>query len=130
MGILSQKLRFPSPKINQVETRCPGTGPADASDARPIPSPVNRGYAEGGMTMDVREGTTMAHTQTRMRGYVKWFNTVAGLGTIEVEEHPDVFFNRNDLPAGAAPVAEGEMVEFDLADDRQPPRAVNVVPLD
>jgi len=76
------------------------------------------------------EGTNMARTQMKMQGYVKWFNTVAGFGAIEIEGQRDVLFNRQSLKAAASTVAEGELVEFDLTEDRQAARAVNVVPLD
>jgi len=65
-----------------------------------------------------------------MEGRVKWFNNVAGMGYIAVDDHPDVFVHRSDLQAPNVVLGADELVEFDLIEDEQGIHAANVTPLE
>ena len=59
------------------------------------------------------------------RGRVIFYNTAGGYGLIEPEDADDeVFFQRIDV--GAADVAEGQPVEFEVETGREGPRATDV----
>jgi len=65
-----------------------------------------------------------------MEGRVKWFNNVAGMGYIAVEDHPDVFFHRSEILAPNVVLGADELVEFDVVEDEQGVHAANVTPLE
>ena len=63
-------------------------------------------------------------------GTVKFFNETKGFGFITQESGPDVFvhFSAIDV-AGFKTLAEGQKVEFQVAQGKKGPEAQNVTPL-
>jgi CspA family cold shock protein len=62
-----------------------------------------------------------------VQGRVKWFNDSKGYGFIEVEGAEDVFVHHTAIEGeGFKTLAEGEMVEFEIAQGDKGPQAVNV----
>ena len=60
-------------------------------------------------------------------GTVKWFNANSGYGFIQPESGNDVFVHVSDIQ-GDGPLADGQAVEFDIAQGQKGPQAVNVRP--
>ncbi|MEK6254840.1 MAG: cold shock domain-containing protein [Gemmatimonadales bacterium] len=61
------------------------------------------------------------------RGKVKWFHDAKGYGFIELEDGKDVFVHYSAINIeGYKTLAEGQEVEFELADGDKGPRAANV----
>ena len=61
------------------------------------------------------------------RGKVKWFHDAKGYGFIELEDGKDVFVHYSAINIeGHKTLAEGQEVEFELADGDKGPRAANV----
>jgi len=62
-----------------------------------------------------------------VQGKVKWFNDSKGYGFIEVEGDEDVFVHHTAIKGeGFKTLAEGELVEFEIAQGDKGPQAVNV----
>jgi CspA family cold shock protein len=60
-------------------------------------------------------------------GSVKWFNEAKGFGFIAQEGGTDVFVHYSSITgSGFKTLAEGERVEFDLAEGPKGPQASNV----
>lgn len=69
----------------------------------------------------------MSNTTT---GTVKWFNEAKGFGFIEQESGPDVFAHFSAITgSGFKTLAEGQKVEFSVADSPKGPQAENIVAL-
>jgi cold shock CspA family protein len=71
----------------------------------------------------------MQEGEEKMKGNVKWFDSVKGYGFIEVEgDENDYFVHQSDIYApGFRSLAEGEPVEFVVTtDDRGKTKAVDV----
>lgn len=69
----------------------------------------------------------MSNTTT---GTVKWFNEAKGFGFIEQESGPDVFAHFSAITgSGFKTLAEGQKVEFSVADGPKGPQAENIVAL-
>jgi CspA family cold shock protein len=63
-------------------------------------------------------------------GTVKWFNEAKGFGFIEQESGPDVFVHFSNITGdGFKTLAEGQRVEFTIADGAKGPQAEGVKPL-
>ena len=63
-------------------------------------------------------------------GTVKWFNEAKGFGFIAQESGPDVFAHFSAIQGGGfKTLAEGQKVEFTLAQGQKGPQAENIVPL-
>jgi len=63
-------------------------------------------------------------------GTVKWFNESKGFGFIEQESGPDVFAHFSAISgSGFKTLAEGQKVEFSVADGPKGPQAENIVAL-
>jgi CspA family cold shock protein len=63
-------------------------------------------------------------------GTVKWFNETKGYGFIQREGGPDVFVHYSAIKGdGYKTLAEGQKVEFDIAEGEKGPKAINVVKL-
>ena len=61
-------------------------------------------------------------------GTVKWFNEAKGFGFIERESGPDVFVHYSNIVGeGYKTLAEGQKVEFTIADSDKGPQAENIV---
>jgi CspA family cold shock protein len=61
------------------------------------------------------------------RGTVKWFNETKGYGFITSEDGGDVFVHYSEIQAnGFKTLAEGQAVEFEVADGPKGPKAVGV----
>ncbi len=61
------------------------------------------------------------------KGKVKWFHDAKGYGFIELEDGKDVFVHYSAINIeGYKALAEGQEVEFELADGDKGPRAANV----
>ena len=62
------------------------------------------------------------------RGTVKWFNDAKGYGFISQEEGDDVFVHFSAIAGeGFRTLAEGETVEFDIAETDKGVQAANVI---
>ena len=60
-------------------------------------------------------------------GKVKWFNDAKGFGFIVREEGPDLFVHHTAIVAeGFRSLAEGQQVEFDVAEGPKGLQATNV----
>jgi CspA family cold shock protein len=60
-------------------------------------------------------------------GTVKWFNADKGYGFIQPESGEDVFVHFSAIQAtGYRSLAEGQVVEFDIAQGPKGPQAANV----
>ncbi len=60
-------------------------------------------------------------------GTVKWFNDSKGFGFIEQAEGKDVFVHHTSIDAeGFKSLAEGDRVQFDVAEGPKGPQASNV----
>ncbi|MFW1762054.1 cold-shock protein [Acinetobacter calcoaceticus] len=65
-----------------------------------------------------------------MKGTVKWFNEAKGFGFIQPESGPDVFAHFSEIAnSGFRTLAEGQHVEFSVAQGQKGPNAVNIVAL-
>ncbi len=63
-------------------------------------------------------------------GTVKWFNDAKGFGFIEQESGPDVFAHFSAISgSGFKTLAEGQKVEFTVAQGPKGPQAENIVAL-
>ena len=61
-------------------------------------------------------------------GTVKWFNEAKGFGFIEQESGPDVFAHYSNIVGdGFKTLAEGQKVEFTIAEGQKGPQAENIV---
>ncbi|MFK5894653.1 MAG: cold-shock protein [Pseudomonadota bacterium] len=61
-------------------------------------------------------------------GTVKWFNEAKGFGFIEQESGPDVFAHFSAISgSGFKTLAEGQKVEFTVAQGPKGPQAENIV---
>lgn len=64
-----------------------------------------------------------------MQGKVKWFNDAKGFGFITLENGEDVFVHYSKISVdGFKTLAEGQAVEFDIAEDNGKKQATNVQP--
>lgn len=69
----------------------------------------------------------MSNTST---GTVKWFNEAKGFGFIEQESGPDLFAHFSAITgSGFKTLAEGQKVEFTVAQGPKGPQAENIVAL-
>ncbi len=60
-------------------------------------------------------------------GTVKWFNEVKGFGFLTAEDGTDIFIHYSSINSdGFRTLAEGEAVEFEIADTPKGPQATNV----
>ncbi|HEY3282404.1 MAG TPA: cold-shock protein [Armatimonadota bacterium] len=60
-------------------------------------------------------------------GTVKWFNEAKGYGFIQTDGGGDVFVHFSEIQGtGFKTLNEGQAVEFEVADGRKGPQAVNV----
>jgi cold shock protein len=63
-----------------------------------------------------------------VKGTVKWFNETKGFGFIQQENGPDVFAHFSEIQGnGFKTLAEGQKVEFSIAQGPKGPNAVNIV---
>ena len=61
-------------------------------------------------------------------GTVKWFNESKGYGFIEQQSGPDVFAHFSEIQSsGFKTLAEGQKVEFKVAQGQKGPQAENIV---
>ena len=69
---------------------------------------------------------------SRTTGTVKWFNNDKGFGFVSFDDGArDAFVHFSEIQAdGFRSLEEGDMVEFDLAEEGRGPKAKNVVKLD
>lgn len=64
------------------------------------------------------------------RGKIKWFNDGKGYGFIEQESGEDVFVHFSAIQMeGFKTLAEGQMVEFEVASGAKGLHASNVIPV-
>jgi CspA family cold shock protein len=62
------------------------------------------------------------------RGSVKWFDDAKGYGFIAGEDGKDVFVHHTAIQAeGFRTLKEGDLVEFEVTNDKKGPRANKVV---
>lgn len=64
----------------------------------------------------------------KLMGRVKWFNDSKGYGFIEQEGGKDIFVHYTAIEGdGFKSLAEGQKVEFEIADGAKGPQAAKVV---
>lgn len=69
-------------------------------------------------------------SSNRIQGTVKWFNAQKGFGFIQREGGSDVFVHFSAIQgAGYRELAEGERVEFTIAEGPKGPQAADVIRL-
>jgi len=62
-----------------------------------------------------------------VQGSVKWFNEAKGFGFLSQENGPDVFVHHSEIKSsGYRTLAEGDQVQFEVAEGPKGLRAVNV----
>ena len=67
---------------------------------------------------------------TPSSGKVKWFNESKGFGFIEQDNGPDVFVHFSAITgSGFRTLAEGQRVQFSVAQGQKGPQAENVTPV-
>ena len=72
-------------------------------------------------------GSIMSNSNV-VKGTVKWFNETKGFGFIQQESGPDVFAHFSEIASsGFKTLAEGQLVEFSVAQGQKGPNAVNIV---
>jgi CspA family cold shock protein len=59
-------------------------------------------------------------------GKVKWFNTEKGYGFITYETNKEIFVHFKDVQGGINGIKENDTVEFEIAEGKKGPQAVNV----
>jgi CspA family cold shock protein len=59
-------------------------------------------------------------------GKVKWFNTQKGFGFIITEDGKDLFVHFKDVQGGVNALKDNDTVEYEIADGKKGPQAVNV----
>ncbi|MGE6219418.1 cold-shock protein [Nubsella zeaxanthinifaciens] len=59
-------------------------------------------------------------------GKVKWFNAEKGYGFIIQENNKEIFVHFKDVQGGINGIKENDTVEFEVADGKKGPQAVNV----
>ena len=59
-------------------------------------------------------------------GKVKWFNTQKGYGFIITDDGKDLFVHFKDVQGGVNAIKDNDTVEYDIADGKKGPQAVNV----
>ena len=64
-------------------------------------------------------------------GKIKWFNPAKGYGFIEQEGNKDVFLHVSALEeAGISTLKEGEIIEFEIGENKGKENAINVKRVD
>ncbi len=63
-----------------------------------------------------------------LTGTVKFFDTQRGFGFIVSPDRPDTFVHASNIVGGAL-LTEGQTVEFETAQGRKGPEAINVKPV-
>ncbi|WP_461790926.1 cold-shock protein [Pedobacter sp.] len=59
-------------------------------------------------------------------GKVKWFNAEKGYGFIIQENNKEIFVHFKDVQGGINGIKENDTVEFEVADGKKGPQAINV----
>ncbi|MDQ8003956.1 MAG: cold-shock protein [Pedobacter sp.] len=59
-------------------------------------------------------------------GKVKWFNTEKGYGFISQDSGKEIFVHFKDVEGGINGIKENDDVEFEVAEGKKGPQAVNV----
>ncbi len=65
-----------------------------------------------------------------MRGKIKWYDATKGYGFILTEDNSELFMHRSGIKNPAANLDNDQPVEFEIAEGKKGPIAVDVIAVD
>ena len=78
------------------------------------------------VTVVVAVVASNADLVTRMKGTVKWYDSVKGFGFIQGDDNKDYFVHRTGVKDDVFSLEAGQTVEFNVKDGEKGPVAIDV----